>query len=63
MKRTCFRRGPFGLKVTPDDIQSCLSFLRFAARLLQKVRANHAREPWAPWRLIGRPAPALRRRP
>jgi len=63
MKRTCFRRGPFGLKVTPGDIHSCLSFLRFAARLLRTVRADRARELWAPWRLIGKPAPVFRRRP
>ncbi|HEU4339006.1 MAG TPA: hypothetical protein VFS19_02970 [Planctomycetota bacterium] len=63
MKRSCFRRGPFGLKVTPGDIESCFTFLRLAARLLRTVRANPAREPWAPWRLIGKPAPVFRRRP
>jgi len=63
LKRTCFGRGPFGLRVTPDDILNCCSFLRGAAQMLLKGITRRDPAPWAPWRIVGRPAAAFRRRP
>lgn len=63
MKRSCFGRGPFGLRVTPDDIRDCVPFLRSAAQLVQKGCPDRVGMPWAPWRIVGIPAAAFRRRP
>jgi hypothetical protein len=36
MARTTAGKGPFGLRITPDDIRKCFSFLRRAAALVSR---------------------------
>lgn len=63
MKRTGTGRA-FGLRTTPDDLRSCLSFLRTAARfVLRGCPESAVRVPWTLGRIAGKPASLFRRRP
>jgi hypothetical protein len=62
MTRTSLRKGPFGWRVTPGDLQDCFSFLRCAAQLVQKGLSGCAYGPCTRRRL-GRTPDVFRRKP
>ena len=63
MSRKAVRGGAFGLRVTPDAIRRCVSFLRRAASLVRKGFPDIARGPRPAWGIRIRPAAAPHRRP
>ena len=62
MTRTSVGRRPSGLRITPDDIRDCFTFLRRAALLVQKGLPGTDYGPCAPRRTPGRTAGPFRRR-
>jgi len=63
MMRTSVGRRTLGLRVTPDDIRDCHSFLRRAALLVRRGFSDSAYGPCAPRRTHGRTAGPRHRRP
>ncbi len=63
MTRTSVGRRLSGLRITPDDIRDCFSFLRRAALLVQKGLPATDYGPCAPRRAPGRSAGPFHRRP
>ena len=53
MARIHVGKGPFGLRITPDDIRACFAFLRRAAALVTRGLPGAAEGPRPARRFAG----------